>query len=141
MAFSEAPVLSCRMRSSSKRPCHHSADMWFASYMASCDLSHVTEALHLRKGGSLVTLQVTDLESYVSQLESELSAEQRRRQTEQLRALIEGARFLLHKSTGASERHVWYRCGCATLLSRKLLHARHLGGQRNWTGKPGLRMH
>ena len=62
---------------------------------------------------------MTDLESYVSQLESELSAEQRRRQTEQLRALIEGARFLLHKSTGASERHVWYRCVCAAMLSQK----------------------
>lgn len=61
---------------------------------------------------------MTDLEGYVSQLETELSAEQRRRQTEQLRALIEGARFLLHKSTGANERHVWYRCVCNALLSR-----------------------
>lgn len=53
--------------------------------------------------------QVSELEGYAAQLESELEAEHKRRLSEQLRALIEGAPFVMHKSSEISERHVWFR--------------------------------
>ena len=59
--------------------------------------------------------QVSELEGYAAQLESELEAEHKRRMNEQLRALIEGASFVMYKSSEVSERHVWFRCRYFTL--------------------------
>ena len=53
--------------------------------------------------------QVSELEAYATQLEMELEAEQKRRLSDQLRALVEGAPFLLYKSSEIQERHVWFR--------------------------------
>ena len=53
--------------------------------------------------------QVSELEAYATQLELELEAEQKRRLSDQLRALVEGAPFLLYKSSEVQERHVWFR--------------------------------
>ena len=53
--------------------------------------------------------QVSELEGYAAQLEDELEAEHKRRLNEQLRALIEGAPFVMYKSSEVSERHVWFR--------------------------------
>ena len=53
--------------------------------------------------------QVSELEGYTAQLEAELEAEQKRRLNEQLRALIEGAPFVMYKSSEIQERHVWFR--------------------------------
>lgn len=53
--------------------------------------------------------QVAELEAYSNQLEAELAAEMKRRLAGQLRALIEGARFIVHKQTAVQERHIWYR--------------------------------
>lgn len=53
--------------------------------------------------------QVAELEAYAAQLEDELELEHRRRLNEQLCALIEGAPFIMYKSSEVSERHVWFR--------------------------------
>ena len=53
--------------------------------------------------------QVAELEAYAAQLEDELELEHRRRLNEQLCALIEGAPFVMYKSSEVSERHVWFR--------------------------------
>ena len=53
--------------------------------------------------------QVSELEAYAGQLEMELEAEQKRRLSDQLRALVEGAPFLLYKSSEVQELHVWFR--------------------------------
>jgi len=59
--------------------------------------------------------QVSELEGYAAQLEAELEAEHKRRLNEQLRALIEGASFVMYKSSEVSERHVWFRYDAAAL--------------------------
>ncbi len=59
--------------------------------------------------------QVSELEGYAAQLEAELEAEHKRRLNEQLRALIEGAPFVMYKSSEVSERHVWFRYYAAAL--------------------------
>ena len=53
--------------------------------------------------------QVAELEAYAAQLEDELELEHRQRLSEQLCALIEGAPFIMYKSSEVSERHVWFR--------------------------------
>ncbi|KAK9808686.1 hypothetical protein WJX72_001889 [[Myrmecia] bisecta] len=58
---------------------------------------------------------VSEAEGLAAQLEAELAAERTRRLSEQLRALIEGARFVMHKSTGAEPRHVWFSPSTASL--------------------------
>ncbi|KAL3130535.1 hypothetical protein ABBQ38_008347 [Trebouxia sp. C0009 RCD-2024] len=59
--------------------------------------------------------QVAELEAYAAQLEDELELEHRRRLNEQLCALIEGAPFIMYKSSEVSERHVWFSVATHTL--------------------------
>lgn len=63
--------------------------------------------------------QVAELEAYAAQLEDELELEHRRRLGEQLCALIEGAPFIMYKSSEVSERHVWFR----SLLNQTCVHS------------------
>ena len=53
--------------------------------------------------------QVSELEAYAVPLEDELEAEHQRRLNEQLRALVEGAPFIMYKSSEVQQRHVWFR--------------------------------
>ncbi|GMH32816.1 hypothetical protein BSKO_00650 [Bryopsis sp. KO-2023] len=48
------------------------------------------------------------LQAYTVQLESQINAEKYRRYDEELRALIEGGKFILHKVGDDCYRHVWY---------------------------------
>lgn len=57
--------------------------------------------------------QVSELEAYAVQLEDELAAEHKRRLSEQLRALVEGAPFVMYKSSEVQQRHVWFRSAAA----------------------------
>ena len=65
--------------------------------------------------------QVAELEAYAAQLEDELELEHRRRLSEQLCALIEGAPFIMYKSSEVSERHVWLRSLLLPITAHNLL--------------------
>ena len=56
--------------------------------------------------------QVAELEAYAIQLEDEL----KRRLNEQLRALVEGAPFVMYKSSEVQQRHVWFRSALHNLV-------------------------
>ena len=52
---------------------------------------------------------VARAEARVRSLEGELAAEHKRRLSEQLRALVQGAPFIFHKAHSAEQRTIWYR--------------------------------
>ena len=53
---------------------------------------------------------VAKAEARIRSLEGELAAEHRRRLSEQLRALVQGAPFIFHKAHSAEQRTIWFRC-------------------------------
>ncbi len=53
---------------------------------------------------------VARAEARIRSLEGEMAAEHKRRLSEQLRALVQGAPFIFHKAHSAEQRTIWFRC-------------------------------
>jgi len=69
----------------------------------------------LRQAEEKAAEELAAMEEQLQYLEKELEAERRRRLSEQLRAIIEGAYFTMHKASDSSGRHLWYSPSASAL--------------------------
>ena len=68
------------------------------------------DSLRMEKEGELAACKA------LSDVEGSLEALRKRVAAERLRALVEGAPFLVHAASGTRERFVWFRCGLREAL-------------------------